>query len=53
MDSALACAIHTTLAKGEAFATAEFKINLTRPILPGIGEVVCEARLVHLSRISG
>jgi uncharacterized protein (TIGR00369 family) len=50
MDSALACAVHTTIAKGEAFTTAEFKINLTRPILPGTGEVVCEAHVVHRGR---
>ena len=50
LDSALACAVHTLLAKGEAYTTAEFKVNLTRPILPGMGEVVCEGRVVHKGR---
>jgi uncharacterized protein (TIGR00369 family) len=50
MDSALACAVQTTLNKGEAYTTAEFKVNLTRPIAPGIGEVVCEGRVVHRGR---
>ena len=34
MDSALGCAVQTTLQKGEAYTTAEFKVNLTRPIMP-------------------
>ena len=50
MDSALACCVQTTLQKGEAYTTAEFKVNLTRPIMPGMGEVVCEGRVVHKGR---
>lgn len=50
LDSALACAVQTTLAKGEAYTTAEFKVNLTRPITERTGEVVCEGRVVHRGR---
>ena len=50
MDSALACAVQTMLQKGEAYTTAEFKVNLTRPLMPGMGEVVCEGRVVHRGR---
>lgn len=50
MDSSLACSVHTTMQQGEAYTTAEFKVNLTRPILPGTGEVVCEGRIVHRGR---
>lgn len=50
MDSALGCAVHTTLAKGEGYTTVEFKLNLTRPITPKTGEVVCEGRIVHRGR---
>jgi uncharacterized protein (TIGR00369 family) len=50
LDSALGCAVHTTIQKGEAYTTAEFKVNLTRPIMPDTGEVVCEARVVHRGR---
>jgi uncharacterized protein (TIGR00369 family) len=38
------------MAKGEAYTTAEFKVNLTRPITPKTGEVVCEGRVVHRGR---
>lgn len=50
MDSALGCAVQTTLAVGEAYTTAEFKVNLTRPITPRTGEVVCEGRVAHRGR---
>ena len=50
MDSALACSVHTMVEKGEAYTTAEFKVNLTRPLMPGMGEVVCEGRVVHKGR---
>ncbi|MGF7006120.1 PaaI family thioesterase [Aminobacter sp. BE322] len=50
LDSALGCAVHSTLAKGEAYTTAEFKVNLTRPITPNTGEVVCEGRVIHKGR---
>jgi len=47
LDSSLACAVMTTLEPGEGYTTVEFKLNLTRPILPGMGELSCEGRLVH------
>lgn len=50
LDSALGCAVHTTMAKGEAYTTAEFKVNLTRPITSRTGEVVCEGRVIHRGR---
>lgn len=50
MDSALGCAVMTTLKPGEAYTTAEFKVNLVRPLLPGMGEVVCEGRIIHRGR---
>lgn len=50
LDSALACAVQTMLVKGEAYTTAEFKVNLTRPITVKTGEVVCEGRVVHRGR---
>jgi uncharacterized protein (TIGR00369 family) len=50
MDSALACSVQTLLEKGEAYTTAEFKVNLIRPITPRTGEVVCEGRVVHKGR---
>lgn len=50
LDSALGCAVHSLLDKGEAYTTAEFKVNLTRPITPKTGEVICEGRVIHKGR---
>ncbi|MGD9913564.1 MAG: PaaI family thioesterase [Rhizobiaceae bacterium] len=50
LDSALACAVQTLLAKGEAYTTVEFKVNLTRPITPKTGDVVCEGKVIHKGR---
>jgi uncharacterized protein (TIGR00369 family) len=50
LDSTLACAVQTLLEKGEAYTTAEFKVNLTRPVTPDTGEVVCEGKVVHRGR---
>ena len=50
LDSALGCSVQTMLAVGEAYTTAEFKVNLIRPITPKTGEVVCEGRIIHRGR---
>lgn len=50
MDSALGCCVHTLLEAGEAYTTAEMKINYTRPISPRTGIVTCEGKVVHKGR---
>lgn len=47
LDSAMACAVHSTLKAGEAYTTLEMKINCVRPILAGAGLVSCEGRVLH------
>lgn len=46
LDSALACAVHSTLAPGQTYTTVEMKLNYTRAIRPGM-RLVCEGRVVH------
>ncbi|NRG19736.1 PaaI family thioesterase [Rhizobiales bacterium] len=50
LDSALGCAVHTTLAPGEGYTTVEFKVNIVRPILETSGRLVCDGRVVHRGR---
>jgi uncharacterized protein (TIGR00369 family) len=50
LDSALGCAIFTTLAKGEAWTTLELKINYVRPMNKDTGEVRAEGRIIHRGR---
>jgi uncharacterized protein (TIGR00369 family) len=46
LDSCVGCAVHTTLAAGRAYTTAELKINYVRavthrvPVLRAIGSVI-------------
>ncbi len=47
LDSAMACAVHTTLAAGQGYTTVEMKLNFVRPIFPSSGRVTCEAAVVH------
>lgn len=50
LDSALGCAVHTSLAPGEGYTTLEFKVNCTRAIFETTGELICEGRVVHRGR---
>lgn len=53
LDSAMGCAVHSTLAKGETYVTAEFKLNLVRALTKETGVVTAEARVVHRGRTLG
>ncbi len=50
LDSSLACCVWTMVPVGMAYTTAEFKVNLIRPMTEAIGEVVCEGRVIHMGR---
>ncbi|MGH6727787.1 MAG: PaaI family thioesterase [Pseudolabrys sp.] len=50
LDSALGCAVFSTLAKGEAWTTLELKLNLVRPLTKDTGPVRAEGRLIHRGR---
>ncbi|WP_332697792.1 PaaI family thioesterase [Bosea sp. (in: a-proteobacteria)] len=47
LDSAMACAAHSTLRIGEGYTTLEMKLNYVRPVMPESGEVRCEGKLIH------
>jgi uncharacterized protein (TIGR00369 family) len=50
LDSALGCAVHTTLPPGVGYSTLELSVNLVRGITPATGAVLAEGRLVHAGR---
>jgi uncharacterized protein (TIGR00369 family) len=50
LDSALGCAVFSTLAKGEAWTTLELKFNLVRSLTKDTGPVRAEGRIVHRGR---
>jgi uncharacterized protein (TIGR00369 family) len=50
LDSAMACAVHSTLAQGEAYTTLEFKLNLVRALTDKVGPVTAEGLVLHRGR---
>ncbi len=47
LDSAMGCAVHSTLAAGERYTTLEVKTNFVRPITLDTGRVRCEGTVIH------
>jgi uncharacterized protein (TIGR00369 family) len=50
LDSALGCAIFSTLTKGDAWTTLELKLNLVRALTKDTGSVRAEGRIIHRGR---
>jgi uncharacterized protein (TIGR00369 family) len=48
LDSALGCAVHTTLPAGVAYTTVELKVNYVRPLTTTTGVVTCEGKVIHV-----
>ena len=50
LDSAVGCAIHTTLPAGQGFTTLELKVNFVRALNQGVPVVRAEGKVIHLGR---
>jgi uncharacterized protein (TIGR00369 family) len=50
LDSALGCAIFSTLKKGDTWTTLELKINYVRAITKDTGPMRAEGRVIHRGR---
>jgi uncharacterized protein (TIGR00369 family) len=48
LDSAMGCAVHSTLPAGARYTTLEIKVNYIRPMSAETGEVRCEANIIHV-----
>jgi uncharacterized protein (TIGR00369 family) len=53
LDSAVGCAVHSTLARGEGYTTLELKLNLVRAITRETGRVSAEGRILYRGRTMG
>jgi uncharacterized protein (TIGR00369 family) len=47
LDSAMGCAVHSTLPDATGYTTLELKVNFTRPITVDTGRTLCEGTVVH------
>ena len=47
LDSAMGCAVHTTLEPGWSYGTLDLSARFVRPITKDTGRVLCEGVVVH------
>lgn len=50
LDSAMSCAIHTTLEAGKALTTLEIKINFVRPVTENTSILRAEGKIISVGR---
>ena len=48
LDSAMGCAVHSTLPAGVGYTTLEIKVNYIRPMTAETGSVRCVANVIHV-----
>ena len=47
LDSALGCAVHSTLKAGQAFTTVDLAVSFVRAVHESTGKMRCEAKVIH------
>jgi uncharacterized protein (TIGR00369 family) len=47
LDSAMGCAVHSTLPAGVGYTTLDITVNYTRAITADTGRILCEGTIVH------
>ncbi|WP_250214086.1 PaaI family thioesterase [Acrocarpospora catenulata] len=50
LDSALGCAVMTTLPPGQGYTTIQLNVNMIRPAFAHTGPLRCEGRTLHAGR---
>lgn len=50
LDSAMGCAVHTTVPRGSGYTTIDLTINYVRPVTVETGPVRAEGRVLHSGR---
>lgn len=50
LDTVMSCAVHTTLARGEAYSTAEIKVNFIRPVTRDVKLMRGFGQTIHVGK---
>ena len=50
LDSAVGCAVHTTLPAGKGYTTLEIKVNMLRPLTDAVPLVRAEGQVIHAGK---
>lgn len=53
LDSAMGCAVHSTLPAGQLYTTVEFKMNFLRALSARTGRVEAEGKVINVGRRVG
>ncbi len=53
LDSAVGCAVHTTLPAGKGYTTLELKVNMLRALTDRVPLVRAEGKVIHVGRQVG
>ena len=53
LDSAMGCAVHSTLPPGVGYTTLELKVNIIKAIGKDSGPLRAEGRVIHVGRSTG
>jgi uncharacterized protein (TIGR00369 family) len=48
LDSALGCAVHSTLEAGARYTTVDLRVTFVKPLTASTGPVRCEGRIIHV-----
>lgn len=47
LDSAMGCAVHSTLEPGHGFTTVDMTISFVRRVFANSGKLICEGKIIH------
>ncbi len=48
LDSALGCAVHSTLKAGQGYTTVDLAVSFVRAVHQSTGKLKCEAKVIHV-----
>jgi len=47
LDSAMGCAVHSTLKPGHGYTTVDMTVSFVKAVLPASGKLTCESKIIH------
>ncbi len=47
LDSAMGCAVHSTLKPGHGYTTVDMAVTFVKAVLPVSGKLTCEGKIIH------
>jgi uncharacterized protein (TIGR00369 family) len=48
IDSAMGCAVHSTLKAGQTYTTVDMAVSFVRPVFEATGKLSCEGKVIHV-----